>query len=751
WGGIFRRLETNDFESYNIEFIEFWVLDPFIYKPNSAGGDLFFNLGSVSEDVLRDGRKSLENGIPADGDESKVDRTVWGKVPKLQPVVQAFDNDPSARSIQDVGIDGLTSAEERQQFSSQVQLLRGQLSSEAAQAFENDPATDNYRYYQGPLLNQANAGILERYKFFNGTEGNSKTAEQSRAELGLETSASTQLPDGEDANRDNSQSIADEYYQYRVSVRPQDMQVGQNFITDRVSATVKLQNGQTQTVNWYQFRIPIANYTSRVGNIQDFKAIRFMRMFMTNFADTAVLRFARMQLVRGEWRRFNAENNTAKVIADPAIPSPGLDNSTLDVGTVNIEENGNRTPVPYVIPPGIQRERDFNNYRTDTRLNEQSLSLTVNNLRDGYSRAAYRTFTSDFRSYKRLEMYVHAEGSQLRNNDVTAFIRLGIDYQDNYYEYEKPLTITPQGTRDPNQIWPDANRLDIELALFQRAKLARNRAIGTGGVQLNQPFLYVEGNNRVIIKGQPDLSRVRTILIGVRNPFRGNSPNADDGLDKSGIYWFNEMRLTDFDEQGGWAATGRFNARLADFGDISFSGYHSTVGFGSIEKRVSERQRSDDTQVDVAANLELGKFLPAKSGVKVPMYVNMSSQMSTPQFDPRQPDIKLKDVYKTLTAAQRDSVASYAESRATRRSVNFTNVHKERTNPDAKPKIYEVENLSATYAYSDYNQHDFITQSQVQRIFKIALAYNFNTQANYYEPLKNTFKKNWMSLLRDVN
>lgn len=751
WGGIFRRLETNDFESYNIEFIEFWVLDPFIYKPNAPGGDLYFNLGSISEDVLKDGRKSLENGLPADGDATKTDVTVWGKVPKLQPVIQAFDNDPNARTIQDVGIDGLTSTEERTQFAPQIQQARSVLNGEAAQAFENDPATDNYRYYQGPLLNTSNAGILERYKYFNGTEGNSKTAEQSRNELGLETSASTQLPDGEDANRDNSQSIADEYFQYKVSIRPQDLQIGSNYITDRVAATVKLQNGQTQTVNWYQFRIPIANFTSRVGNIQDFKAIRFMRMFMTNFTDTTVLRFARMQLVRGEWRRFNAENNAAKVIADPAIPSPGLDNSTLDVGTVNIEENGNRTPVPYVVPPGIQRERDFNNYRTDTRLNEQSLAVTINNLRDGYARAAYRTFTSDYRSYKRLEMYIHAEGAQLKNNDMTAFIRLGVDYQDNYYEYEKGLQITPQGTRDPNQIWPDANKMDIELALFQRAKLARNKALTAGTAQLTVPFLYVEGDNRVTIKGQPDLSRVRTILLGVRNPFRGNSPNVDDGLDKSGIFWFNEMRLTDFDEQGGWAATGRMNARLADFGDVSISGFHSTVGFGSIEKRVSERQRSDDTQIDVAANLELGKFLPAKSGVKVPMYVNVSSQMSTPQFDPRQPDIKLKDVYSSLTSAQKDSVAAYAESRATRRSVNFTNVHKERTNPDAKPKIYEVENLSGTYAYSDYNQHDFITQSAIQRIFKIALAYNFTTQANYVEPLKKVVKKNWLALLRDVN
>jgi cell surface protein SprA len=426
--------------------------------------------------MLKDGRKSLENSLPVDGATDKTDETVWGRVSKLQPVINAFDNDPDSRRLQDIGLDGLNDTDEQSKFASVVNQVKAVLSPQAATAFTADPSTDDYRYYQGPELDQARAGILERYSRYNGTEGNSKTAEQSQAELGLQTSASTSLPDGEDINKDNNMSQTDEYFQYKVSIRPQDMLVGQNYISDKVTSNVKLANGQTEAVTWYQFRIPVTDYQSKVGNIQDFKAIRFMRMFMTNFADTSVLRFATLQLVRGEWRSFNAENNPLNIIADPAIQNPTIDNSELDVQAVNIEENGNRTPIPYVVPPGINRQRNYNNLQTDTKLNEQSLSLKVTNLRDGYSRAAFRTFFNDLRSYKKIQMFIHAEGEQLKDNDVNAFVRLGVDYQDNYYEYEVPLAITQPGTRDPGAIWPASNELNLELDLLTSAKLARNNA-----------------------------------------------------------------------------------------------------------------------------------------------------------------------------------------------------------------------------------------------------------------------------------
>jgi cell surface protein SprA len=751
WGGMFRKIETNDFESLNIEFIEFWVMDPFINKQNSAGGDLYFNIGNISEDILKDGRKSLENGLPADGDPTKTDETVWGKVPKLQPVVQAFDNDPNARKAQDVGLDGLDDAGEQQKYQTIVNQLTSILGPQAAATFKNDPSSDDYVYYRGPKLDQINAGILKRYENYNGTEGNSKTTQQSNDAIGIDNSASTSYPDGEDINRDNNSTKADEYFQYKVSLRPQDMIVGKGFITDKVTSNVTLVNGNKTSVNWYQFKVPIAQYTNKVGNIQDFKSIRFMRMFLTDFADTTILRFARLQLVRGEWRRFNAENNPAKALTDPSLNNPGLDNSILDVTTVSLEENGTRTPIPYVVPPGIQRQKDYSNFRGDTKQNEQSLSVDVKNLRDGYARAAYKTTLNDVRSYKRLKMFVHAEGDFLKDKDINAFIRLGTDYQDNYYEYEIPTKITAPGSKDPAVIWPEENNIDIQFSLFQQAKVARNTAMLNGQPwPINRPYSISDGKNTITIKGQPDLSKIRILMLGARNPLKTNG-STDDGLDKSVNLWFNELRLTDFDESGGWAATARLNAKLADFGDVTVSANKSTIGFGSLDKRVSELNRSDDRFFDVSSSFELGKFFPQKSGLKIPMYVNYSSQLSTPQYDPKNLDIKLKNVLDQVSNSVRDSILNYAQDFTQRRSINFTNVRKIKTDPNVKNHLWDIENWSLTYAYTEYGHHDFINQNAIQKTYRGALGYNYNNPAKFITPFDKLIKSKSLGLIKDFN
>jgi len=757
WGGFQRKIETNDFEALNVGFIEFWVMDPFIYKPNSAGGDIYFNLGNISEDILKDGRKSLENGLPETNDPGRYDETAWGRVPKLQPVVQAFDNNANSRRAQDVGLDGLSDADEKVKFAAAITQIKSQLNATASTALDADPSSDNYTYFRGPALDQINAGILKRYEKYNGTEGNSKTSQQSQEELGLENSASTSLPDGEDINRDNNMTQSDEYFQYKVSMRPGDLNVGQNFITDKVTSQVKLANGNTQAVSWYQFRIPISQYQDRVGGIQDFKSIRFFRMFMTNFADTAVMRFAKLQLIRGEWRAYNALNQAAQVIVEPSLPALTPDNSTIEVSTVNIEENGKRSPIPYVTPPGILRERDYSNYRGDTRLNEQSLSVIVKSLRDGYGRGAFKTAYSDFRSYKHLEMFIHAEAVNnqiLNDNDVAAFLRIGTDNQDNYYEYVVPLKVTNPGTSDPDAIWPEANRMDIDLVLFQNAKLARNVAKQANGQPwpTNVPFTYTDGTRTIVVKGQPDMSKVRVYMVGVKNPLRAaNDERNDDGLDKNALVWFNELRLTEFDERGGWAATGRLNLKLADFADVNISGSKSTIGFGSIDSKVSERNRADNVLLDVSSAMELGKFLPQKSGVKIPMFVSYSKQVSTPQYNPRTPDIELKNALEQSTKEQKDSILNFAQDYTVRRGINFTNVRKERTNNSKPVRLWDIENFAASYAYTQYNHRDFINQSSIQNTYRASLQYSYSKEAKTIAPFEKIIKSNMLALLKDFN
>jgi len=752
WGGIFRGINSSDFQDLNVQYIEFWLLDPFINKPNSTGGDLYFNLGNISEDILKDGQKGQENGLPADGSTTNTTETVWGRVPTIQPVVNSFDSDPAARAFQDVGLDGLNDAGEQVKFANVVQQVKGQLSAQAGTDFAADPASDDYQYYQGPALDRAGAGILQRYSKYNGTEGNSPTSQQSLALLGLQTSASTALPDGEDINHDNNMDQDDEYFEYQVHLSPQNLVVGQGYVTDKVTSQIKLPNGTTTTVSWYQFRVPINSYQSAIGGIQDFKSIRYMRTYLTNFADTAILRFATMQLVRGEWRAFNSENNPGNVISD--IANAPLDNSTIDVETVNIEENGAQSPIPYVVPPGIQRQTDYSNLQANTKLNEQSLSIKITNLSDGYSRAAFKLFNNDMRQYKQMQMFIHADGTNLKNNDLNAFIRLGADYINNYYEYEIPLQVTQPGTSDPNSIWPAVNELDLTLTKLTNAKLARNNARYHGGPwPLTLPFKMSDGRDTITIVGEPDLSLVTTIMLGVRNPIKtGSTSSTDDGMAKSGTVWFDELRLTDFNEKGGWAAIGKVNAKLADFADITVSGNKTTAGFGTLDSRMEDRSLNDITGYNIAANVELGKFFPDKKGIHIPAYVNVSTQVSTPEYDPASPDILLSQ---SLSAAQttqkRDSIKTAAEDYSLRKSINFTNIHKARTDPKAKQHVWDLENFNATFAYSEYDHHDFTTLNDQEKTYKMALAYQFNDQPTYLTPFAKIIKKNSLALLRDIN
>jgi cell surface protein SprA len=755
WGGIFRGINSSDFQDLNVQYIQFWMLDPFIGKPNSVGGDMYINLGEISEDILLDGQKSLENGLPVDGTTTNTTTTVWGREPTVQPVVNSFDTDPASRALQDVGLDGLSDADERVQFAPVIQQVKAQVGAAAAASFNADPSSDDYQYYQGPQLDRAGAGILQRYAKYNGTEGNSPTSQQSEALLGLQTSASTALPDGEDVNHDNNMDQDNEYFEYKVHLSPAGLVIGQNFITDKVTSTVKLPNGTTTTVNWYQFRVPIMQYDSVVGGIQDFKSIRYMRTYLTNFADTAILRLAQYQLVRGTWTAFNTQNDPTQVIYDnPDIGSPPLDNSSIDVETVSLVQNGTQSPIPYVVPPGINRQIDYSNLQANTKLNEQSLSVKVTNLSDGYSRAAFKLFNNDLRQYKDIDMFIHADGTGLKNNDIAAFIRLGSDYINNYYEYEIPLQITQPGTSDPNAIWPASNELALQLSLLTNAKLARDNARYMGQPwPLTRPFTMMDGQNKITIVGNPNLGEVTTIMLGVRNPLKtAATSSTDDGLAKSGTVWFDELRMTDFNEKGGWAAIGKADFKLADFADIALSGNKTTAGFGTLDSRMEDRSLNDITGYNVAVNMELGKFFPAKSGLHIPAYVNVSNQVSTPEYDPATGDLLLKDVINAAkTTQKRDSIKNAAEQYTERKSINFTNIHKAKTDTKAKPHFYDIENWNATFSYSEYDYHDFITQEDLEKTYKIALAYSFTQTPKYIDPFAKIIKKNSLALIKDIN
>ena len=787
WGGIMREMTTTDFEASNIEYLEFWMLDPFIYEKDDMGADLYFNLGHVSEDILKDGRKSFENGIPYPMDESFIDSTAWGRVSNKTFLVNAFDNSNGAKEAQDLGFDGLDDVQERSFFTKYLDDLANKFgtNSPAYQNAYTDPAADNYHYFRGSDYDEQRLSIEERYKHYNGVQGNSSDMSSSSAYSTIKD----RYPDVEDINLDNTLSETESYYQYKVHIAPGGMQVGQNYITDIVESNVKTVNGESETVKWYQFKIPIYQPDSVVGTISDFKSIRFMRMYLTNAKKDIILRFAEMNLLRGDWRKYTASMTSAGEILTDRQINDGI----LDITNVGLEENGSKTPVNYLLPPTISRERDYETNQVIEQ-DEKAMCLQVRTIPDGQAVAAYKTAILDLRQYKKLKMFVHCEetsGQILNDRDLRIFVRLGSDYKENYYEYEIPLYVTPAGYYPDDEngrlsVWPERNNVEIVFEKLQLVKQQRNNDLRAAGstYSLTMPYTsQLDDGSRITVMGSPNISNIKTIMIGVRNPSMTENDEEDDGMDKSAEIWVNELRLTDFNEDGGWAARAKMELQLADLATVTVSGYTHTPGFGSIEKRVSERHQERVYQYDFSTLFQVGKFFNPDYNVRMPLYFGYSENYELPKYNPLDPDIELDVTLKDpkLSKAEKDDVRDRSITYEKRKSLNMTNIHIEgrseevketarmekelKNNPDGKkddkkqpkkPKqkpFYHVSNFTAGVAYSEYYMHNSTIKSQLERMLQSSVEYNYTYNPKNYKPLskvKFLHNKNF-ELIRDFN
>lgn len=746
WGGMMRKLDTSDFETANVEYIEFWLLDPFIYSneeadANQYGGDFYINLGEVSEDILRDGKKFYESGMPVDGSNSFT-TTQWGKIPTQATVTYAFATTDGSRALQDVGYNGLTDEEERvfgpyQEF---LTAIQGKVSPEQLDSIMNDPANDDYHYFRGSDFDRIQASILQRYKRINNPQGNSPDSD-SRNES-YDTSYKT-TPDVEDINQDYTLNEYERYYQYRISIRPGDLVVGQNFIVDKRETSPTLRNGTQGHATWYQFRIPLEEYEERVGSISDFTSIRFMRMFLTNFKKPIVLRFGNLDLVRGEWRVY-----------EQSLSNNANESGRLTASAVSIEENNDKTPVNYVLPPGIERGQDPTQPQL-TEDNEQALSLVVNNLSNGESKAVYKNSTLDIRQYKRLQMFVHANAleqntTNLADNQLAVFVRLGSDYKNNYYEYEIPLKLTPPekysrySVEDAKKVWPEENMLDISLDIFTALKKARNKAKAQGLASYNNVYsTYDEDkpNNKISIMGNPTLGEVKTMVVGVRNL---------SGDIKSGEVWINELRLKEYNNKGGWAAQGALNVQLSDIGSINATGKIVTEGFGGIEDGVAERAQDDYKTYSFTANIELGRFFPDKAKVTAPLYYSITREESRPKYSPLDTDMLLDDALDaTADSHERDSIESIAVTKTKSTNFSLSNV---RVGIKTKrhPMPYDPANFSFSYSHSHRHTSGETTVYENEDNWRGALNYSYTPVYKPFEPFKKLIKSKskWFDILK---
>ena len=743
WGGMMRKLDTNDFEQANIEYIEFWLLDPFLYTreqpdANEYGGDFYINLGEVSEDILRDGKKFYESGMPVDGSKSFT-YTQWGKIPTQSTVTYAFATTSGSRALQDVGFNGLTDAEEQEFYkSAYLDQIQGKVNQAVFDSIFADPARDNYHYFRGSDWDQMRAPILQRYKYINNPQGNSPDSD-SRSESYDTSYKST--PDVEDINQDYTLNEYEKYFQYRVSIRPEDLVVGTNHIVDKREYSQTWRDNTKSSVTWYQFRIPVDEFESRQGNINDFSSIRFMRMFLTGFKKPIVLRFGTLDLVRGEWRTYDQQLSAAS-------------GGTLEASAVNLEENAEKTPVNYVLPPGISREQDPSQPQL-VESNEQALSLVVRNLTSGEAKAVYKNTTLDLRQYKRIQMFTHANAleqntTNLKDRELAVFIRLGSDYKNNYYEYEIPLTLTAPRSNynrnvpaDRRLVWPEENMFDVALSIFTNLKKERNKAKAQGLASYMAPYSAYDSehpNNKLTIVGNPSLGEVKTMMIGVRN---------NSGDIKSGEVWVNELRLKEHNNKGGWAANANLNIQLSDFGSVNATGRYVSEGFGGLEDGVASRSTDNYGTYSVTTSLEMGKFFPDKAKVSIPVYYSVTKEKTSPKYNPMDTDMELKDALDAAgSKTERDSIENIAVTKVTQTNFSVSNA---RVGIATKrhPMPYDPANFSFTYSHAHQHTTGETTVREQRDNWRGALDYSWTPVYKSWEPFKKIKNKSkWLDILK---
>ena len=755
WAGIMRPINATNFEQSNVEFIEFWLLDTFseLSTMEDDLGELYFHLGNISEDILKDGRKQFENGLPGPNSQFLAHETSWGMVPSTQSLLYAFNTIPEDRQAQDVGLDGLDDIEE------------GLVYTNGA---KEDPAGDNYQFFVS-----AKGGVLERYKNYNGTQGNSPVA------FSDTNRGNTTEPDSEDINRDQSMNTIDSYFEYRVPIS-KTMGVGNHpFITDvRENVRVSVPNGDEITTRWIQFKIPVqkgyyqdtqfAEYFEAINNIEDLRSIRFMRMVLKGFSEPVVLRFGTLDLVRGDWRRYNQKLNKNL---------PKNNNTTVDISTVNILENENRIPINYVLPPDIQREQ-INNNNTIVRQNEQSMTLRICDLQPMDYRAVFKNVNVDIRQYKNLKMFLHAESivgqkplpgegtAEDYDRRMVAFVRLGTDFLDNYYQVEIPLKPTDYKESSSNkftadEVWqPESNALEVPIKLLSKLKAFAINNSGLGKVsyfdeEMNpvsefSPISALPGfkKYKFAVKGNPSLGSIKTLMIGVKNP------SNQLGDDLCGEVWFNELRIAGIDSKGGWAAVGAMDANFADLANVAATARISTIGFGSIDQTPNQSNREDMKQYDLVTNINLGKLMPEKWGLQIPLNLNIGETFITPEYDPFYQDILFQDrLDNSKRNSQRDSINDQAIDYTLRKSISLIGVRKNKTG-NKPTRFFSPENFDFSYAYNELYHQDYEIKNQTDKNLQLGVNYGHSfkqLEINPFRKISGLNGKLYWQWLKELN
>jgi len=728
WGGMTTTLPSGqeDLTQNNIEFLEFWVQSvlpggqsPTAQDLQDYEGKIYIDIGVVSEDVVPNFKTNTEDGLvrrPDDLQEDNIagDSRSYIPVPPPAPEGQ-FANETQRQA--DVGLDGAPNTEgidnknEQNLFTDFLNAMRSQYGSgsQEFQEIQSDPSNDDYRYYGQSEAD--NLPLHERFhRMFGYHDGNSPPNEGDKR-------AVTNKPDTEGLITPSIVEQNNSYFQYQIDWNPADfseLEPGTEgtYIVDRV-------DGPNQQDRWYQVRLPLEDWIRKVGGIENFQNISYIRVWLSGYEQPFTLRFATFELVGSQWRT-----------AEKVDQEQGTTQGDFNISSVNIEENSQRKPIPYRQPEGAIRATDRGRQR-QTIKNEQSIVMNVENLAGGELKMMKRVYPGGLNmvNYSNVRMFVHGEGYENRD-EAELVMRFGTDLTNNYYEYRQPISPTDEDYAFSNepvsdlseaerlmeaeQVWLyEENSMNILLRAFNELKQLRDQQGGDTGTLFEctdcSDFLQNAAPNATIaIKGNPSLDRIGEIGMGIRNPFDPQNPSEGGISSLDGQFWFNELRVSGFDNQSGWAAKAKGEINFADFASVNANFNRETDGFGSLDSGLGQRRLSDVLAYDLNSTVNIDKFIPERYGWNIPVSLSTRQSTSTPRYLPNEGDVRLSE-FKNAVRARQDigedekqniinQKVRESQSVTESYSINISNVSKSRS--ESTLAEYTLDKTTLNYVYN---------------------------------------------------
>lgn len=751
WSGMTTTLPSGqeDLTQNNIEFLEFWVQTvlPNGRAPNAQDlqdyeGKIYIDIGVVSEDVIPNFKTNTEDGLvrrPNDLQEDNLSGQSRSYLPVPPPAPEGqFSND--TRELSDVGLDGAPNTEglnnrnEQNLFSDFIDAMASTYGtgSQTYNQIQNDPSNDDYVYYGESEVD--GRPLQERFRRMYGYhDGNTPPNEGDKQ-------AVTNRPDTEGLITPSIVEQNNAYFQYEIDWNPADFselepETAGTYIVDKV-------DGANQEDRWYQVRIPLEDWIRKVGNIENFQNISYIRVWLSGYEQPFTLRFATFELVGSQWR--NAEN---------VDQQQGTTQGEFTISSVNIEENSQRDPIPYRQPEGALRATNRSRQR-QTIANEQSIVMDIQNLGAGELKMMKRVYPGGLNmiNYSNARMFVHGEGYDERG-DAELVMRFGTDLTNNYYEYRQPISPTDPNymfSDDPvsdlsdaerqmeaEQVWLyDQNSMNILLSAFNELKQLRDQEGADQGDIFERSDLLRDAPSgaTIAIKGNPSLDRVGEIGMGIQNPYNPQNPSGGGVASLDGQFWFNELRVSGFDNQSGWAANAKAEIKMADFASFNANFNRETDGFGALNSQLGQRRLSDLQAYDLNSTINMHKLIPDRYGWNIPVSLSTRRSSSTPRYLPNQGDVRISE-FENAVNARDDITEEQKEQIIDQRvrqsqtvtesySVNVSNVSKSRSK--SKLAEYTLDKTTANYVYNTTDRRNPEYSRQDNWNYSGSLRYNIN-------------------------